>query len=266
MTQKILIIATVLLVHTAAAHAQQSPPVPTDGAAPTPEQVPPAYAPPPGYRAPAPPPPAQPSQPYYGPGPTYGAPPPAYGAPPAYGPPGYVPPPGRYPPPNYYYRYPPPPPRQVTDRVFTLGGGIGFGGLSWKDQFGHTTSDGGMAYTFRLGFGLRPGLLLLWDVEGTLINRNGGAISQTANLAALQIFATQRFFLKAGFGLAEVVQYDTASNWGGAAMAGVGYELIQGWNWSFDIEATLTGARYNYSTGNENWTNWSLVNFAINFF
>ena len=36
----------------------------------------------------------------------------------------------------------------------------------------HTT-DSGMAYTFRLGFGLRPGLLLLWDVEGALVNRNG---------------------------------------------------------------------------------------------
>ena len=49
-------------------------------------------------------------------------------------------------------------------------------------------------------------------------------------------------------------------------MAGIGYELIQGWNWSLDIEATVTGARYKYSTGNETWTNWSLVNFAINFF
>ena len=35
---------------------------------------------------------------------------------------------------------------------------------------------------------------------------------------------------------------------------------------SLDIEATVTGARYSYSTGNETWTNWSLVNFAINFY
>jgi hypothetical protein len=265
MTKKILVIATVLLVHTAAAHAQQSAPIP-DSAPPGTEAFPPAYAPPPGYRPPqaAPPPSAQP---YYGPGPTYGAPPPAYGAPPA-----YAPPPGHYPPPNYYYRYPPPPPRQVTDRPFTLGGGVGFGGLSFKDSLGHATTDGGMAYTFRLGFGLHPGLLLLWDVEGAFVNRNGDGIAQTANLAALQIFATQRLFLKAGFGVAAVVHtynqagYETTSDWGGAAMAGLGYELIQGWNWSFDIEATITGARYNYSTGNENWTNWSLVNFAINFF
>ena len=58
MTKKILVIATVLLVHTAAAHAQQSgagfPTADTAAA----EAFPPAYAPPPGYkpppRAPAP--------------------------------------------------------------------------------------------------------------------------------------------------------------------------------------------------------------------
>jgi len=264
MTKKLLIVATVLLVHTAAAHAQQSAVIP-DGAAPAAEAFPPAYAPPPGYQAPAPA-PAPSAQPYYGPGPTYGA-PPAYGPPPTYAPQGYGPPPGRYPPPNYYYRYPPPPPRQVTDRPFTLGGGIGFGGLSWKDLNGNTQSHGGLAYTLRFGFGLCPGLQLLGDMEGTLINQNGGTISQTAYLMALQIFATHRLFLKAGFGAAEVQLYDNKPSWGGAAMAGLGYELIQGWNWSFDIEATVTGARIDYGTaGTETWNNWSLVNFAINFF
>jgi hypothetical protein len=85
------------------------------------------------------------------------------------------------------------------------------------------------------------------------------------------VFATNRLFLKGGIGLAAVVHtYNTGesntSDWGGAAMGGIGYELIQGWNWSLDIEATVTGARYNYSNVNETWTNWSLVNFAINFF
>jgi hypothetical protein len=250
MTQKILVIATVLLVHTAA-QAQQSTPGLPDSGPPATSAFPPAYAPPPGYAPPA----AAP------------APAPTYGAPPAYGPPpGYYPPPGHYPPPNYYYRYPPPPPRQVIDRPFTLGGGIGFGGLSFKDTLGHTATESAMAYTFRLGFGLRPGLLLLWDVEGSFVNKNGSGLSQTANLAALQIFLTNRLFIKGGFGLAEVVQYDRVSNWGGAAMGGIGLEVIQGWHWSMDIEATVTGARYEYSGGTETWTNWSLVNFAINFF
>jgi len=259
MTKKILVVATVLLVHTAAAHAQQSTPGLPDSGPPATQGFPPAYAPPPGY---APPPAASPQpqpqpqpQPYYGPGPTYGAPPPVYGPPPAH-----------YPPANYYYRYPPPPPRQVTDRPFTLGGGIGFGGLSFKDSLGNTATESAMAYTFRLGFGLRPGLLLLWDVEGSFVNKNGSGISQTANLAALQIFLSNRLFIKGGFGLAEVVQYDTVSNWGGAAMGGVGLEVIQGWHWSLDLEATVTAARYEYRGGSETWTNWSLVNFAINFF
>src|SRR5947208_832892 len=107
----------------------------------------------------------------------------------------------------------------------------------------------------------------MWDIEGSLINRNDRATSQTAHLAALQIFATQRLFLKGGFGFAEVVQpdatYNTTYKWGGAAMGGIGYELIQGWNWSFDVEATVTGARYTANGVSETWTNWSLVNFAI---
>jgi hypothetical protein len=49
-------------------------------------------------------------------------------------------------------------------------------------------------------------------------------------------------------------------------MGGVGYELMQGWHSSFNIEATITGARYNGNNVQENWTNWSLVNFAINFY
>jgi len=273
MTKKFILAITVLLVHTAAAHAQQSGPLPDTGTAAA-EAFPPAYAPPPGYNAPAAPPshgPQQPGaqqRPYYGPGPTYGA-PPAYGARPAYGAPS-----GQYPPPNYYYQYPPVSPRQVLDRPFTLGGGIGFGGLGFKDAItGQNTTDGGMAYTFRLGFGLRPGLLLLWDVEGALVSRQGSAVSQTANLVALQLFVSQRLFLKGGFGIAQVVESNRAGaynsnnlDWGGAAMAGIGYELIQGWNWSFDIEATVTGARYNTNGVDETWTNWSLVNFAINFF
>ena len=171
----------------------------------------------------------------------------------------------RYPPPRYSF-YPPPPPRQITDRPFTIGGGIGFGGLRFTDAAGNHSTDSGFAYTARLGFGLCPGLILMWDLEGALIERNRTAISQTANLAALQLFITPRLFLKAGFGVARVVQDQYASAWGGAAMAGIGYELIQGWNWSLDVEATVTGARYRVDGANENWTNWSLVNFAINFF
>jgi hypothetical protein len=265
--KKLLVGFTVLVVHTAAAHAQQvapQPPPEQQG----PQELPPAYAPPPGYVPPAAP-------PAYGAPPAYNTPPPppprAY-APPAYGPPPY--PPYRYapyrsaPPPQAYYTYPPAQPqRDVLDRPFTLGGGIGFGGLVFTDQYtGQQVHQNGLSYTFRLGFGLRPGLLLLWDVEGAAANYRSSTISQTANLVALQIFVTQRLFIKGGFGLADAVQDSLATQWGAAAMGGVGYELIQGWNWSFDIEATATGAHLNNNGLDQTWTNWSLVNFALNFF
>jgi hypothetical protein len=152
----------------------------------------------------------------------------------------------------------------VTDRPFTIGGGIGFGGLRFRDLNNQAVKDtGGLAFTARLGFGLAPRLILMWDVEGAVVNDGPSFISQTAHLAALQVFLTNRLFLKGGFGAAQVNHGDVSySAWGGAAMGGVGYELVQGWNWSFDIEATATGAHYS----GENTTNWSLVNFAINFF
>jgi hypothetical protein len=259
--KKLLAGFTVLVVHTAAAHAQQ--------VAPQPQELPPAYAPPPGYIPP-------PAPPVYGPPPAYNSPPPprAY-APPAYGPPPY--PQYRYapyryaPPPQPYYTYPPAQPqRDALDRPFTLGGGIGFGGVIFNDQYStppQQRTANGFSYTFRLGFGLRPGLLLLWDVEGAVANSGTSTVSQTANLVALQIFATQRLFIKGGFGIADAVPgVNLATEWGAAAMGGIGYELIQGWNWSFDIEATITGARLNNNGLDQTWTNWSLVNFALNFY
>ena len=53
-----------------------------------------------------------------------------------------------------------------------------------------------------------------------------------------------------------------------ASRSGFGYELVQGCHWSFDVEAAVTGAHYghDHDANSETWTNWSLVNFAINFF
>ncbi len=158
----------------------------------------------------------------------------------------------------------------VLDRPFTLGGGIGFGGVIFNDQYStppQQKTANGFSYTFRLGFGLRPGLLLLWDVEGAVAPSGTSTVSQTANLVALQIFLTQRLFIKGGFGIADAVPgVNLATQWGAAAMGGIGYEIIQGLNWSFDIEATATGARLNNNGIDQTWTNWSLVNFALNFY
>jgi hypothetical protein len=155
----------------------------------------------------------------------------------------------------------------VTHRPFTIGGGIGFGGLQYQDQnTGESHTQGAFAYTFRLGFGLGPRLILMWDIEGAAADDGRYVFSQTAHLAALQLFLTNKLFIKGGIGAAHVDAENAYEiwfgQWGGAGMAGIGYELVQGYNWSFDIEATVTGARYEGQT----WTNWSLVNFAINFF
>jgi hypothetical protein len=278
--KKLLVSLTVLLVHTAAAHAQQvapaapdtqpalpapppAPPPPAQPPAPA-QEMPPAYAPPPGYVTPAPP-------PAYGAPPVYG-PPRVYAVPPAYPPPVYRP--YRYPPPPYryvpqpYYAYTPapPPPRDVLDRPFTLGGGIGFGGVTFEDSHGNPAHQGGLSYTFRLGFGLHPGLLLLWDVEGAAATHGTSTVTQTANLVALQMFVCQRLFLKGGFGFADATEGNLPTQWGAAAMGGIGYELVQGWNWSFDIEASITGAHLNSNGVDQTWSNWSLLNFALNFF
>jgi hypothetical protein len=274
MIKRLPLVLTVLLVHTAAAHAQQSPAV-QDQVNTAQDGYPPGYAPPPGFAPPANTPPPPPPPPPPGPPPAYGPPQPYYGPgyqpQPYYGPgPGY-PPPRRYPPPSYYYQTPPPPPPS-NYRPFTLGGGIGFGGLSFVDATGRRVAAEGGAYTARLGFGLRPGLILMWDLEGTVASRDANTASQTAHLLALQLFPTRRFFLKAGFGIAQSIDSGRPSQrlsegaWGGAGMVGMGYELIQGWNWSFDIEATYTGARYSINGIDQTWSNWSAVNFAINFF
>jgi hypothetical protein len=234
------------------------PPPPPSSAA----EYPPGYGPPPGYAP----------QGGYPPPAVYGGPPPSYGPPqyPGYGPPSYGSAygPRPYGPRPYYYTGNPQPMRlrSVTDRPFMIGGGIGFGGLQLEEG-GRSASQSGMAYTARLGLGLRPGLLLLWDIEGAVVETGNSTRTQMAQLAALQMFVGERLFLKVGFGLAQVDKDDTNyTAWGPAIMGGVGVELIQGWHWSFDVESTLTGARYTVGNTDETWLNWSLVNFAINFF
>jgi hypothetical protein len=251
--------------------AVPSPPPTASGAEPAPpssdDGYPPGYGPPPGYVPPAPP------RTYYGPpggnqggygGGNQGGYGGGYGPPPSYGgqPQGYY---------HYHHLLAPPPPRRVTDRPFTIGGGIGFGGLALNESGGDTWKHNGLSYTARLGIGLRPGLLLLWDIEGSTIDRSivEGAVarvhsfSQTAQLAALQIFVGDRFFLKGGFGMAQFSRDDALyTDWGGAVMGGLGLELVQGWNWSLDVESTLTAASYQ----NETLYNWSIANLAINLF
>jgi hypothetical protein len=101
----------------------------------------------------------------------------------------------------------------VTARRLTGGGGIGFGGIGTLSS---VTRDDGTAYTLRLGFGVRPRLILMWDLEGAWASRAGiatagacascpaavGAMSRTPRFASIQRHRPPRDGLT-GTGLAE---------------------------------------------------------------
>ena len=166
--------------------------------------MPPAYAPPPGYVAPA-------SAAGVRRAPALRPPPPVY-PPPVYRP--YRTAPARTGTRRPPYRYaaarttlPYPPPRSATSStVRSRSAAASASAVSSSRPVStgqRSVHRDGLSYTFRLGFGLRPGLLLLWDVEGAVGElRHRRRSSQTANLVALQIFCTQRLFLKGGFGFA----------------------------------------------------------------
>jgi hypothetical protein len=260
----------VLAIHSGARAQQPASPPPQAEAeppqyppAPPPEQAegqpqtnaaqpggyPPGYGPPPGYQQP---PPAG-----------YDAPPPRY----------YYPPP---PPPRYYGRryayYPPPPPPPVytLERPFMLGGSLGLASLHYDTGVG-TTTNAAVGYSLRLGFGVAPRLLFLIEVNGAAasdsdVYGNSVAYDQTLYDLGLQVFLTRKFFLRGGAGLGNI---RAAFNDGGAFAAKVGFgltasagvELLQGYNWSFELAAQWITGFYS----NETWTS-GAVNLGFNFF
>ena len=274
----------VLFIHTSGAFAQQPgsapvaspqnqiPGVPGGEAEAAPEPAP-APAPPQSY-------PQSPAQPYaYPPG--Y-APPPGYGAPPQYPapPPGYRQGPGygmpqapayAYPPQSSYYPPPPPPSsaaREVNERPFMIGGSLGFAGLRFHDQNNDVTSDVGVGYSARLGFGIAPSLIFLLGVDGATAGDGDFVYDQTIYYAGLQAFLTRQLFLRGGAGVGNITQKDSQGNFlffgkTGLGLTGsAGIELIQGYNWSLELAAQVTTGFY---ADNERWT--SLAgNIGFNFF
>ena len=261
----------VLGIHSGA-WAQQAEPAPPEV-----PQYPQANAPPQNSAPPAPSaaPPYE-AQPVYPPG--YG-PPPGYAPPQGYAPPtGYGPPPPRYyaPPraygrPRYaYYPPPPPPPPYSLERPFMLGGSLGLATLHYHPGDGTSTSDAAVGYSARLGFGLSPRLLFLIEINGATASGSDGyyasvAFDQTIYDLGLQVFLTRRLFLRGGAGLGNIRAWDDGGTFdartGFAMTASVGLELLQGYNWSFELAGQwITGF---YSDGN--WTS-GAVNLGFNFF
>jgi len=242
---------TVLGVHSGA-YAQQPegpPPGPAEAAPADPGQgqYPPGYGPPPGY-----------------------APPQGYGPPP----PGYYPPPRRvYRAPRYAY-YPPPPPPPPTyalERPFMLGGSLGLAGLHYHYPDGSTTSDPAAGYSLRLGFGIAPRLLFLIEANGAVASVSDGgygySFDQTIYDLGIQAFLTRKFFVRGGIGIANMRAWDDEGYYNDASKTGfgltgsVGVELLQGYNWSFELAGQAIAGFYS----GENWTSYAL-NLGFNFF
>lgn len=240
---------TVSVIHTGAASAQQtaspSPPVSAEPVqAPPPPNAPahpPGQAPQPGYAAPAP------SVPQ-----GYGQLPPAYSSPPRYS----------------YYPPPPPPPaaRAATYRPFTLGGSLGLGFLRYTDAASQPTSQWAQGYSLRLGFGISPRSLILIGWDGAWTHDEWYAYTQSIAYAGLQTFVTDRWFARAGAGVGNI----TIDNWGfltfgeaGLALTGtIGFEAVQGYNWSLELATQAIIGFYDH----ERWSSWSVLNVGLNFF
>ena len=278
----------VLVIHTSGAFAQQ-PAAATDpnaagpqvGSAGPAEQAPPT--PPGAYpQGPAPAQPgAYPAYPAYPPSggqpsgyppgyapPPYGPPPSGYGQPPASGGYGYPPPP-----PSRYGYYPPPPPamasRPITDRPFTIGGSLGLGGLRFHDDTNQSTSDLGVGYSVRLGFGIAPRLQFLLGIDGATSGHGDFVYDQTIYYGGLQAFLTRQLFLRGGVGFGNITQKDNGGGdflffgkTGFGLTGSLGVELIQGYNWSLELAGQVTAGFYSNS---EHWTS-TAVNVGFNFF
>jgi hypothetical protein len=104
--------------------------------------------------------------------------------------------------------------------------------------------------------------LVLLGAEGTGVNHHKTGVWQTAYLLGAQGFVLDRFYLRAGVGLASGrAQGDGNDLTGFAVMGGAGFEFALGYSTSLALEASITGARYD----GEGWTNAGL-NFVLSFF
>jgi hypothetical protein len=152
-----------------------------------------------------------------------------------------------------------------------LGGSLGVAGLHYHyTDDGTSTSDPALGYSARLGFGIAPRMLFLIEINGAVASVTdpygvGVSYDQTIYDLGVQIFLTRRLFLRGGAGLGSIRAWDDAGfSFGktGFALTGtVGLELLQGYNWSFELAGQAISGFYK----DENWTSYGL-NLGFNFF
>ena len=194
------------------------------------------------------------------------------------GPPPYAPPPPRYYHPYRRYYQPAPPPPQysiepVTYRPFSVGFGLGVGGISIRP---HDTStfknDGsiGLGYNLRFGLGVSPRWSIVLSADGAQANFGGVGVSETAWTIGPQVFITRQLYARVGIGGATYSEdscdasgyYCYPSDSGTAGTAAVGFEFAQSYHTALALEAVGTVAKFS----NEDKVSTFAINFVLNLF
>ena len=146
----------------------------------------------------------------------------------------------QYGPPRPYYA--PPPPRGVYRSGLVFGGSLGFGDIA-SDGCGPYCG-GGFFFEGHLGGMLNPRLALEGDFWGA-VHRwdNGMGLGTTYHglyTFAAQYWATDFFWLKGGFGFAQLnFGYDntaTPSQTGPGLLGAAGFEVVQSYNFALDLQ------------------------------
>jgi hypothetical protein len=147
-----------------------------------------------------------------------------------------------------------PQPRQPQLRHgFWFSGGLGYGSLGCQNCSGRTGSVSG---NISLGGTLSPKLLLGVSTNGWTKSENGSSLTVAALTAAVRFYPspTGRFFLTGGLGLGTVSAgingFGSASQTGGAALLGLGYDIRIGRTVS--LTPYWNGYALTYSGGDAN--------------
>ncbi len=169
---------------------------------------------------------------------TYPPPPPpggGYGAPP----PGYAP-------------APQPPPPGVQREGLMFGISLGWGAIQSSD-----CSDcedlAGLGLALHIGGMLNPRLAIMFDGSGVghPIENADATLVHAVDTIAAQYWVSDSIWIKGGIGFGQLsIQYSDGtqdeSELGGAVMGAVGIEVLQGRNFTLDVQ--LRGAAANYDT------------------
>jgi hypothetical protein len=140
--------------------------------------------------------------------------------------------------------------------------GLGMGTLHFRDLYGARTSELGLAYTLRVGFGITRSWLLFLGAEGTGVTHDQTGFWQTSYVVGAQVFVFNRLYLRAGFGVASgTAQGDVNDLTGVTALAAAGFEFAQGYSTALALEVSVASAHFS----GETWAHTG-VDFVLSFY